>query len=154
MKGRGYTIAGCTALREKAGKEWAKQNGVPYFSDPAELNEAVDHFIVLAPSNPEVHLELCRMVFPFRKATYVDKTFASDLATAKRIFALADRYRVPMQTTSALRYTGVQEYVWEVGKKNVRHMITWGGGRSFGEYAIHPLEMAISCMGPNVKRMM
>lgn len=33
-------------------------------------------------------------------------------------------------------------------------MITWGGGRSFGEYAIHPLELAVSCMGPNVRRMM
>ncbi|MDA0748045.1 MAG: hypothetical protein O2954_16100 [bacterium] len=154
LKGRGFTVAGGTALKEKPSRVWAEANGVPYFKDAEALNEAVDFYIVLAPSNPEIHLELCRMVFPFGKATYVDKTFAPDLATAKKIFALADKYKVPMQTTSALRYSNVQEYVQEVGAKNVKHMVTWGGGRLFDEYAIHPVEMAVSCMGPNAKRLM
>ncbi len=154
LKHRGFVVAGCTGMRPKAGRTWAEANGVPYFSDTAALNEAVDTYVVLAPSTPETHLELCRQVFPFGKPTYVDKTFAPDLNTARRIFALADQHRAPMQTTSALRYTEVQDYVQEVGRRQVRHMVTWGGGRSFGEYAIHPLELAISCMGPNVRRMM
>jgi hypothetical protein len=45
-----------------------------------------------APSTPETHLELCQAVLPFGKATYVDKTFAPDLATAREIFALADQH--------------------------------------------------------------
>lgn len=154
LKGRGFTVAGGMGMRKKASRAWAEANGVPYFEDAERLNGAVDFYMVLAPSNPEVHLALCRQVFPFGKATYVDKTFAPDLQTARRIFALADRHRVPMQTTSALRYTNVQACVQEVGRKNVRHMVTWGGGRSFGEYAIHPLELAVSCMGANVKRAM
>ncbi len=154
LKSRRYTVAGCTGMRAKASQAWAEENGVPYFGSAADLNEAVDFYMVLAPSNPEVHLALCRSIFPFGKPTYVDKTFAPDLRAAKQIFSLADRHRVAMQTTSALRYTNVQDYVREVGGRNVRHMITWGGGGSFGEYAIHPVEMAVSCMGPGVKRLM
>ena len=154
LKHRGFVVAGCTGMRPRAGRTWAEANDVPYFPDAAALNEAVDYYVVLAPSTPETHLELCRQVFPFGKPTYVDKTFAPDLRTARRIFALADSHRVPMQTSSALRYTEVQDYVEEIGRRQVRHMVTWGGGRSFGEYAIHPLELAVSCMGPNVRRMM
>ncbi len=151
---RGFTVAGCTAMKEKDGMEWAQKNGVPYFKSMAELNENVDYYMVLAPSNPEVHLDLCKKVFPFKKTTYVDKTFAPDVATAKKIFALADKYKVKMQTTSALRYTNVQTYAKEVGKAKVRHMVAWGGGRSFGEYGIHPTELVVSCMGPKAESLM
>lgn len=154
LKHRGYVVAGCTGLRPRAGRKWADANGVAWFSNADGLNEAVDCFMVLAPSTPETHLELCEQVFPFGKPTYVDKTFAPDLRTARRIFALADRHRVPMQTSSALRYTEVQGYVEAVGHREIRHMVTWGGGRSFGEYAIHPLELAVSCLGPGVRRVM
>jgi len=154
LKDRGYTVAGCTGLYEEVGKAWAEKNGVPYFSKVKELDEAVDCYVVLAPSDPDVHLKLCKKVFPCGKPTYVDKTFAPDLATARKIFKLADKHGVAMQATSALRYTTVQEYVREIGHQKIRHMVTWGGGSSFGEYAIHPTELAISCLGPRVKRVM
>jgi hypothetical protein len=147
LQGRGYTVAGCTAMHADEGRAWANKNRVPYYESVAELNAQVDFFAVLAPSNPEVHLELCRQVLPFGKVTYVDKTFAPDLATAKLIFSLADQSHTAMQTTSALRYTNVQTYVKQVGPDAVQHMVTWGGGRSFGEYAIHPVELMLSCMG-------
>ena len=154
LKDRGFTVAGGMEMLAGESRAWAEENGVPYFTDAEALNEAVDYYMVLAPANPEVHLELCEKVFPFGKATYVDKTFAPDLETAERIFALADEHGVPMQTTSALRYTNVQDYVREVGAEKVKHMVTWGGGRLFDEYAIHPVEMAVSCMGAGVERLM
>ena len=151
LAARGFSVAGCFALDEADGRAWAAKNGVPYCSDPAALDRSVDGYAVLAPSNPEVHLDLCRRVLPFGKPTYVDKTFAPDLATARRIFALADRYGVALQTSSALRYTNVQESLRAPHADPVRHMVTWGGGRSFDEYAIHPLELAVSCLGPEVE---
>ena len=154
LRSTGFVVAGGTGVLKKKSQTWAAENQVSYFGSVQDLNEVVDYFMVLAPSNPEKHLELCKSVFPYGKPTYVDKTFAPDLRTAQAIFDLADRHKVPMQTSSALRYSGVQEYVMEVGRKHVKHMVTWGGGRSFGEYAIHPLEMAISCMGPGVRRVM
>jgi predicted dehydrogenase len=154
LKERGYAVAGCTAARPKEGRAWAEANQVPYYRTVAELNAHVDVFMVLAPSNPETHLALCEQVLPCGKTTYVDKTFAPDLATARQIFALADQHGCAMQTTSALRYTNVQACVSDVGRASVRHLVAWGGGRSFGEYAIHPVELAVSCMGPKVESLM
>jgi predicted dehydrogenase len=147
LKERGASVAGCFALDTDNGKAWAAHNDVPWFASPAAMNEHVDAFMILAPSNPELHLELAEMVLPLKKPTYIDKTFAPDEATAKKIFALADEHGTPVQTTSALRYTNVQDHVRQ-SSDEVKHMITWGGGSSFGEYAIHPLELLVSCMGP------
>ena len=154
LTGRGFSVAGCYSLEETTGRQWAQKNGVPYFDSVANLDKAVDYYMILAPSNPEIHWELCRKVFPMRKTTYVDKTFAPDVRTAKKIFALADKCGVVMQTTSALRYTNIQAHVREVGAANVRHMVAWGGGASFEEYAIHPVELVVSCMGPAAERLM
>jgi len=154
LKGRGFTFAGCHALQETKGREWARKNGERYFSELEELNEAADCFMILAPSNPEVHLDLCRRVFPFRKPTYVDKTFAPDVATAREIFALADRLGTPVQTTSALRYTNVQAQVAKIGRENLRHMTAWVAGSNFDEYVIHPVELIVSCLGPEATRLM
>lgn len=151
LKDRGATVAGCMALDEDAGRAWAKKNDLPYFDDPAQLNGAVDCYMILSPSNPEKHLELCQRVFQFGKPTYVDKTFAPDLATAQTIFDLADKHNVAVQTTSALRYTNVQEHA---RGRSVRHITAWGGGSSFEEYAIHPVEIAISVMGPHATSLM
>ena len=154
LSNRGFTVAGCYGLEEAAGRQWAEKNGVPYFDSVKKLDKAVDYYMILAPSNPETHWALCKKVFPMRKPTYVDKTFAPDVKTAAKIFALADKYGIAMQTSSALRYTSIQGYVREVGAANVRHMVAWGGGGSFEEYAIHPVEMVVSCMGPDAERLM
>ncbi|MBT4140675.1 MAG: hypothetical protein HOE48_22375 [Candidatus Latescibacteria bacterium] len=154
LKKRGFTLSGCFGTQQKPSQEWATKNNIPYFTNIQALNETTDHYMILAPSNPETHLNLCQKVFPFGKPTYVDKTFAPDFKTAKKIFTLSDKHKVPMQTTSALRYTEVQDYVQTIGPKNVKHMITWVAGGSFSEYAVHPIELFVSCMGPNVKRLM
>jgi len=154
LKKSGFAPVSCHAINEKTGREWAKKNGLNYYSDLKELNRNTDYYMVMAPSNPEKHIELCRKVFPFGKPTFVDKTFAPNAATAAKIFALAARYGVRMQTCSALRHTDIQKYVAEVGRKHVRHVAVWGGGGSFGEYAVHPLEIAVSCMGPNATTLM
>ena len=153
LASRGFTIAGATGTKATESRSWAAKNRIPFFEDDAKLNAAVDFFMILAPSNPEVHLELCRRILPFRKPTYVDKTFAPTHTVAQQIFSLADQYGTPIQTTSALRYTNVQDEVRKSPAK-VEHMITWGGGGSFDEYAIHPLELLISVMGHEATALM
>ena len=131
LKDRGFEVTGCTGIRQKSSLAWAEENGVPYFSDVQALNDAVDYYLILGPRNPERHKAMCEAIFPFGKATYVDKTFAPDLDTAQQIFALADQYRVPIQTSSALRYSNVQDFVRDVDPRKVKHMVVWQGGRSF-----------------------
>ncbi len=154
LKDRGYVVAGATALQAEKSRAWAGKNGLPYFDSAEKLDKEVDVYAVLAPSTPSTHEDLCGRVLPFGKTTFVDKTFAPDAAAAERIFALADRHRVALQTTSALRYTAVQKYVATVGRKEVRHVVTWAPGGSYDEYAVHPLEMAVSCLGPDVQSIM
>lgn len=153
LKDRGYTVSACHALDEAGGREWAKKNTIPYVSDPKQLGKAADVFMVLAPSNPELHLELVKKVVGFGKPVWVDKTFAPDLKTAVELFSLADKHQVPMETASALRYTPIQSAAEEIGNANLQHVVCWAPGRSIGEYLVHPTEMAVSLLGPEVRRL-
>lgn len=153
LKDRGVTVTSCWGLDQADGQAWAVKNNVTYCDSVEQMAPLVDGFLILAPSNPEKHLELCEHTFPFAKPTYVDKTFAPDLATAQAIFDLADRYHTPVQSSSALRYTGIQQHVQAKGREKVRHMVAWGGGTSFGEYAVHVVELIVSCMGPRAERL-
>ena len=143
---RGFEVAGATALQQDPSAKWADTNNVRYFESVDALDETVDVYMILAPSHPEVHLELCNRVFPKGKVTYVDKPFAPDLMTAKRIFKLADHHGVQVQTSSALRYTRVQQIVAQ-SDQPIRNMVVWAGGTTFEEYGIHPIELVVSCMG-------
>lgn len=147
---RGYTFAGATALQSQAGAAWASAKEVPYFDSVGALAAEVDCFAILAPSTPDTHLGLCEQVFPHAKPTFVDKTFAPDVATAEKIFALADQHQVAVQTTSALRTTNVQASVKALDGPLVS-LAQWAGGASFDEYGIHPVELAVSCLGPEVE---
>lgn len=147
---RGYEVAGATAIAAGAGQQWAAEKGVPYFDSIDALAAEVDCFAILAPSTPETHLGLCEQVFPHGKPTFVDKTFAPDVATAEKIFALADKHGVAVQTTSALRTTNVQREASALDSPLVS-LAQWAGGASFAEYGIHPVELAVSCLGPEAQ---
>ena len=67
LRERGFIPGGCHALDESKSRSWAGKNDVTYFSDLQSLDVAVDFYMILAPSNPEVHLDLCQKIFPFRK---------------------------------------------------------------------------------------
>lgn len=151
LKERGFVVAGATALQREKGKAWALKNGVEYFDTAAALDQEVDVYAVLAPSTPATHEELCGQVLPFGKTTFVDKTFAPDVAAAARIFALADRHKAALQTSSALRYTAVQRFVAATGRDEVRHVVAWCPGRSYDEYAVHAVETAVSVLGPDAQ---
>ncbi len=89
---------------DRSTAEWCKDFQVQQCNTLEELCEKSDYIIVLAPSNPEKHLEYAKKVLLYGKRTYIDKTFAPDYATAKEIFAIGKRYNTPFFTSSALRY--------------------------------------------------
>ena len=153
LKHRGYVVAGATAVSREPNAAWARAHDVPYFDSAGELNEYVDGFMVLAPSDPQLHLAMCEQVFPFQKTTFVDKTFAPDSPTAARIYDLADRHGTAVQSTSVLRYTSVQEIV-EAMDQQVQNIYVWSGGTSVEEYLIHPVELVVSCLGADATEIM
>ena len=146
--GLGYEVAYAWAELEtspvdgRSSAQWCEEFGVTLCGTLEELCEKSDVIVILAPSDPECHLELCRRVFPYAKRTYVDKTFAPDLATAKEIFEIAEKYGTPFFSTSALRYAEELEAC-----PNCRQMMTTASGSSVQEYIIHPVEMIVKKLG-------
>ena len=120
--------------------EWCEAFGVTLCKTAGEVCERSDAIIVLAPSDPQVHLRLAELVLPYGKPTYMDKTFAPDTETAAKIFALARKYKTPLFSTSALRYATETE-------GDFVKVFTTGGGRSAEEYLIHQAEMIVKILG-------
>lgn len=127
--------------------EWCAQFGAERCETLAELCERSDVIVVLAPSNPETHLRFAEEVLRYGKPTYIDKTFAPDLATAKRIFALGEQYGTPFFSSSALRFaTELDAY------ENCRQIFVTGSGATIEEYIIHMLEMAVKKLGAGAEK--
>jgi predicted dehydrogenase len=152
LAGRGWQVTAATGLQDGPSRQWCAENDVPFVERVEDLAGQVDAVAILAPSNPETHEALCERVFPLGVPTFVDKTFAPDLAIAQRVFALADKHGVATQTTSALRTTNVQAEVNSLDRP-LRNMAVWAGGASIGEYGVHPVELLVSCLGHQVERL-
>lgn len=118
--------------------DWCAKNNVTRCKTIEELCEKSDNILILAPANPETHLRYAEAALKYGKTTYIDKTFAPDLETAKEIFAVAEKYNTKIFTSSALRYAEeIADYT------DVKNVIIKGGGRSLEEYIIHQIEMAV-----------
>ena len=127
--------------------QWCQEFGVTRCNSIEELCERSDYVLILSPSNPEKHLEYAKKVFPFRKHTYIDKTFAPDFETAKTIFCLGEEYGTRFFSSSALRYAT------ELSKMgDASTLITFGGGSNLDEYIIHQIEMAVKVLAEKPTR--
>jgi hypothetical protein len=137
-----YKVVYGYAEVEQPGKmltdDWCAKNNVIRCNTIEELCEKSDNILILAPANPETHLRYAEAALKYGKTTYIDKTFAPDLETAKAIFAVAEKYNTKIFTSSALRYAEeIADYT------DVKNVMIKGGGRSLEEYIIHQIEMAV-----------
>ena len=127
--------------------EWCEKYGATPCATVRELCEKSDVILILSPSDPDKHLPYAKEVLPFGKPTYIDKTFAPDLATAKEILALAKTYGTPMFSTSALRYATELDDV-----AGCKQLAVTGSGRSADEYLVHQAEMLVKTLGTGAKK--
>lgn len=137
-----YKVVYGYAEVEKEGKmltdDWCKKNNIIRCQTIEELCEKSDNILILAPANPETHLKYAEKALAYGKTTYIDKTFAPDLETAKKIFELAEKYNTKIFTSSALRFAEeIENYT------DIKNAIITGGGSSLEEYIIHLIEMAV-----------
>ena len=121
---------------------WCAKFGAQPCDKLEELCEKSDALLILAPSNPEKHLPYAERALRFGKLTYIDKTFAPDAATAKRLFELSREYGAKIFSTSALRYADELKAF-----DRPQGAFVTGGGRSLEEYCVHQLEMIVCLMG-------
>ena len=128
--------------------EWCAKMGMKPARDIETVVANSDCLCVLAPNNPEAHERLAALPLAAGKPLSIDKTCAPDKATAARFFETARRHGTPLMSTSALRYG--EEFVammQQFGQKRPIHVTVTGGGRSFGEYSIHQIEMEVIALG-------
>lgn len=128
-------------------KEWAEKQGIELCSCEEEVIEKSDVLVVLAPDNPETHERLARRSLMSGKPTYVDKTFAPDFETAKRIFEIAEKHSTPCISTSALRFADEYKEI-DVGK--VTGIASIGSGK-YEIYCIHQIEPMVMLLGTDVE---
>lgn len=84
--------------------EDVKSYGVEIVESIAELLEKVD-CVMLETNDGNLHLEQAAEVFKAGKIVFIDKPIGADLVQSIAIFELAKRYKVPMFSSSALRFT-------------------------------------------------
>ena len=120
--------------------EWCEKFGVTRCDTIEELCEKSDYIVILSPSNPEKHLGYAEKVLTYGKNTYIDKTFAPDYATAKKIFDIAEKNGTKFFSSSALRYGS------ELDGLSATRVDTTGGGGNIAEYIIHQAEMVIKVL--------
>ena len=137
-----YAMQDVSPVDGRTTDEWCAAFGVKKCESIDELCEKSDAIIILAPSNPEVHLELAKAVLKHKKTTYIDKTFAPDYKTAKEIYAIGEQYGTPFFSSSALRYATELE-----GLPGAKSLAITGGGSNLPEYIIHQAEMLIKLTG-------
>ena len=122
----------------RSSAEWCTAFGAEQCATVEELCEKSDVIFILAPTNPEKHLPYAKAVLPYGKPTYIDKTFAPDLAQAQEMFDLSAKYGAKIFSTSALRYAT------ELAQFNAPDgLLITGGGSNLPEYLVHLVEMAV-----------
>lgn len=129
---------------------WCEKYGIQKIGTIEEIVELSDVLVVLSPDNCEMHEELCRIPLASGKRCYVDKTFAPDYPTAKRIFDNAEAHGTPCYSTSALRFA--DEYR-NIDTSGIRAVQSWGPA-GFETYSIHQLEPLAMLMKAAPKRVM
>lgn len=132
--------------------EWCEKYGVERIDSIEELVEKSDYIIVLSPDHPQFHEELCQIPLASGKRCYVDKTFAVDAQTAKRIFANAEEHNTPVFSSSALRFSD-EVMAQTFSGEDVDHMNVIGNGDTY-IYLIHMIEPMVALMGSKAQRLM
>ena len=130
-------------------EQWCEKMGVEHCSNIDEVIQKSDVLIVFAPDNCERKEDLSRKALASGKPCFVDKPFGTDLASAKRMFQIAEENGTPCYTCSALRYA--QEY-YTVDRSAVKSLVAMTPQNSYDTYILHALEPAMMLMEEPAKR--
>ena len=126
--------------------EFCARHGIKAAPSIEELTKSVDAIMILAPDNCEKKEEYAtRVMSCTNKPVFMDKTFTDSYASAMRIFDKAKATGTPLYSSSSLRFaTELLEY------NECKSVLVYGSGVELADYAVHYLEIVISCMGVGI----
>ena len=78
-----------------SGAQWCEQNGVEQCATIEEVCEKSDVILILAPSNPEKHLEYAKAVLPFGKISTPQRRFLPLPRSIIRLCSAPLRFAIP-----------------------------------------------------------
>lgn len=126
-------------------EDWCRERGVRRHTDPAAFLDAVDAIMVIGADDARLHGKIAVPPLLSGKPTFVDKTFAPDVASGKRLFEIAREHSTPVFSTSAQRYCpSITAYRAEHEKPR---FVSTVGPHSLDNYAVHQFEPIVALMG-------
>ena len=147
--------------RVKGFTEQMTKFGVPLVDTPADMIGKVDGMLIEAVDGT-VHYERAKPFLEAGVPCFIDKPYACSLDDAKKIAELAAKKKLPMFSSSSLRYAPeVVEYVADAKHGKIAGCVTYGPAslspipeRNAGlfHYGIHAVEVLYTLMGPGCKR--
>ena len=145
-------IESSTSRREAITAQVAAQGVAIVDSIDAVLDRA--DCVLLETNDGRPHLAQIRPVIAAGKPVFVDKPVGGSLAEVVAIYELAERARVPIFSSSALRWGEAPQAVRAGAIGHVRGCDTFGPCTLEAThpdlfwYGIHGVEMLVTCMGP------
>ena len=127
-----------------------ERQGVRIVQNLAELLRLVD-VVLLETNDGNMHLEQAEIILKAGKPVFIDKPIANSYSDTLKIFSLAERYRVPVFSTSSLRYIqGLQEIDRNsvLGADVFSPAYVEPSHKDLYWYGIHGVEMLFALLGP------
>lgn len=131
------------------GKAWCEENGIRYCTIAQEVFEQCDALLVLAPNNPELHLQIAAPALATGKPVFIDKMLASSSHDAREIVRLAEQSQSPLFSSSSLRFA--EELKSLPATSDASSVFARGLG-SFSIYSVHTLALGLRFFGPDWER--
>lgn len=139
-------------------KQFVLDKGIAVYPSIEQLLEKVDG-ILLESVDGRCHLEQAKPVIKAGKPFYIDKPAATTLADTMEIYRLAAENKVPVFSSSSLRYSsGVQAMRTDPSVGKVLGVLAWSPSTrnavtpAFFWYGIHGVEILFTIMGPGCER--
>ena len=132
--------------------EKVKQYGVKIVDSIAALLDEVD-CVLLETNDGRVHLEQAVEVFKAGKICFIDKPVGATLGEAIAIYDMAERYNVPIFSSSALRYSPINQQLRNgelgevIGADCYSPHSVEPTHPDFGFYGIHGVETLYTILG-------
>ena len=151
VKGSSKDIEESASRVEKYSEELRSQWHVEFYASIASMMKNVDA-VMIESIDGRVHLDEVKQALAAKKPMFIDKPMASTLADVREIARLAKEAGVPWFSASSLRYG---ELGTSMKFADARGVSTWGPGPiephhelELSWYAIHPIELLYTLMGP------
>ena len=149
---RAYAVWDCPLGGGVSTDDWCRERNIKRASSLDALIDECDAIMVIAADDASYHEALCQRPLTSGKPVFVDKTFAVNAETGKRMFDLADAHATPVFSSSAQRYC--QSIIdWKAAHPQKPAFVSTVGPHSIDRYAVHQLEAISALMGTGIRRL-